>query len=411
MARKARPSIGPPEHEVEPDDDEDRRGEGEERHNPDIDRAEGQGGGLERARADPPAVGGEHLEQRILDDDREPEGDEERRQDVLAEGAVEDDELERPAECEHDRDSDEQRQERTDAERRDDHQDEVGCEHDQVAMGEVDQPHDAEDEAEARGEERVEAAEQHALHDRVEPVHARHPEIGGMDVLAAQLGRRARKRDAPLHHAIDPVRDLERLADILLDDDQRRPRRADAREGGVDVADHDRREPEAQLVAEEHAGIGHQRATDRDHLLLAARERRARTAPPLAEDGEQRVDRIEAPRSRPLLVGADDEVLLDAERGEEPPPLRHHRDSEIDDRRRGQRADGPAVEADGVGRVPYDAGDGAEQRRLAGAVGADDRHRLARLEHHVDAEQRLEIAVAGRQAPGLEEGHQTSIPR
>ena len=33
------------------------------------------------------------------------------------------------------------------------------------------------------------------------------------------------------------------------------------------------------------------------------------------------------------------------------------------------------------------------------------------LERDVDAEQRLEVAVEGRQAPGLEEGHQTSIPR
>ena len=37
--------------------------------------------------------------------------------------------------------------------------------------------------------------------------------------------------------------------------------------------------------------------------------------------------------------------------------------------------------------------------------------RLARLERDVDAEQRLEIAVEGRQAAGFEERHQTSIPR
>ena len=104
-------------------------------------------------------------------------------------------------------------------ERRDDHQDQVGGEHDQVAMGEVDQAHDAEDEAEARGEQRVEAAEQDALHDGVEPVHARHPEIGGVDCVARQLGRRARQRDAALHHAVDAIGHLQRLADILLDDD------------------------------------------------------------------------------------------------------------------------------------------------------------------------------------------------
>ena len=60
-------------------------------------------------------------------------------------------------------------------ERRDEHQDQIGGEHDQVAMGEIDQPHDAEDEAEAGGEQRIEPAEQDALDDRVEPVHAAAP--------------------------------------------------------------------------------------------------------------------------------------------------------------------------------------------------------------------------------------------
>ncbi len=49
------------------------------------------------------------------------------------------------------------------------------------------------------------------------------------------------------------------------------------------------------------------------------------------------------------------------------------------------------------------AGDGAQQRRLAGAVGADDGERLAGIETDVDAEQRLEVAVEGRQAVGFEQ--------
>jgi hypothetical protein len=54
-------------------------------------------------------------------------------------------------------------------------EDEVGAEHDEVAMGEVDEPHDAEDQAEPGGEERVEPAEQDALDDGIEPVHAAAP--------------------------------------------------------------------------------------------------------------------------------------------------------------------------------------------------------------------------------------------
>ena len=50
----------------------------------------------------------------------------------------------------------------------------------------------------------------------------------------------------------------------------------DARQRLVDVADDDRREAEADLVAEQHARVRHQRAADRGHLLLAAGQRVAR---------------------------------------------------------------------------------------------------------------------------------------
>ena len=53
-------------------------------------------------------------------------------------------------------------------------------------MREIDQPHDAEDQRQAGGEQRIEAAEQHALDDRVERSSsiAQCPEIGGVDLLA-----------------------------------------------------------------------------------------------------------------------------------------------------------------------------------------------------------------------------------
>ena len=41
-------------------------------------------------------------------------------------------------------------------------------------MGEVDQPHDAEDERQAGGVERVEPAQEHALKDGVDPDHHPH---------------------------------------------------------------------------------------------------------------------------------------------------------------------------------------------------------------------------------------------
>ena len=74
-------------------------------------------------------------------------------------------------------------------------------------------------------------------------------------------------------------------------------------------------------------------------------------------------------------------------------------------------ADGEAVEADRVRRGREEAGDRFEEGRFAGAVGADDRHRLTGFERKADAEQRLEVAVEGGEVAGLEERHHASIPR
>ena len=111
--------------------------------------------------------------------------------------------------------------ERVEAERRDQRQDQKRGEDDEVAMGQIDQPHDAEDQRQAGGEQRVEAAEQHALDDGVEPAlmraHARNRRRGSAS--RDELGRRARQRDAAFLEAVDAVGDPQRLADVLLDDD------------------------------------------------------------------------------------------------------------------------------------------------------------------------------------------------
>ena len=91
-------------------------------------------------------------------------------------------------------------------------------------MGEIDQPHDAEDQRQAGRVERVEAAEEDALNDGVDPAESCHmPEIGGVDGVAGQLAGTARQRHPAFLEAIDAVGDGERLDDVLLDDDEARP--------------------------------------------------------------------------------------------------------------------------------------------------------------------------------------------
>ena len=132
----------------------------------------GSDAALERADLEPPAVGREGFEQPVLDDDRQAEGDQQRRQDVAAERAVEQERLQRVAEGEHDRHDDRAARSARHAERWSQREDEERGEHDQVAMREIDQPHDAEDQRQAGGEERVEAAEQDSLEERVEPAES-----------------------------------------------------------------------------------------------------------------------------------------------------------------------------------------------------------------------------------------------
>ena len=108
----------------------------------------------------------------------------------------------------HERDGQQQRQRDPDrhAERGGQHEPEVGATHGQVAVGQVDDPHHAERQREPAGDERVLAAEQQALDDRVDPGHvaaswSSEPregslaEVGGHHLLPAH--RRRPGRPAP----------------------------------------------------------------------------------------------------------------------------------------------------------------------------------------------------------------------
>ena len=72
-------------------------------------------------------------------------------------------------------------------------QDQEGAEHDQVAMREIDQPHDAEDQRQPGGEERIKPAEQDALESvSIQPSMRLQSEIGGVDGVAGQLAAAGR---------------------------------------------------------------------------------------------------------------------------------------------------------------------------------------------------------------------------
>ena len=108
----------------------------------------------------------------VLHDDGEAERHQQRRQNIAAQRAVENAKLQQIAEGRrHGDDHDEARQ-RMQAGQLDNQQGEIRGRDNQIAMRDVDQPHDPENQRQAGGKQRVEAANQDALNDGVDPMHA-----------------------------------------------------------------------------------------------------------------------------------------------------------------------------------------------------------------------------------------------
>ena len=113
-------------------------------------------------------VGAIGLEKAVLDDDRQAEGHQQDRQNALSDGALQQETLQDVAGAEGDRDQDQRNEKRRPAKRAGQRQEHEREQHDHVAMGDVDEAHDAKRERQAEGEQRIEAADKHALDDEVD---------------------------------------------------------------------------------------------------------------------------------------------------------------------------------------------------------------------------------------------------
>ena len=113
-----------------------------------------------------------------------------------------------------------------------------------------------------------------------------------------------------------------------------------------------------------------------------------------------------------VLESAELEVLAHGEERKDVPALRHERDAEVGPRPRRKPREVAAAETDRTAARNERAGDGAQGRRLSGAVGADqcDDLALGDLEREVAAHHRFAI---GELQPfrGEERGHAVAPPR
>ena len=132
-------------------------------------------------------------------------------------------------------------------------------------------------------------------------------------------------------------------------------------------------------------GFGHQRLSDRHHLLFAAGQVAGLAVPPVAQHREQPAD-VVVSLGEFVAAGARDqctcsEILLNGQIGEQPSSLHHLGNAVADDARRGAVVDVDPAETDRSFRDPaalgrQQPGDRPQHRRLAGTVGTqqcDDR--------------------------------------
>src|SRR5579885_1822121 len=162
-----------------------------------------------------------------------------------------------------------------------------------------------------------------------------HVEFADELVVVERVGRFASERDLAVHDDVAAVGNTDRLREVLLGHQHGElilvPQLLDL----VDHAPHpDRREPDRGLVDEEDARRGHQRAGEREHLLLTAAHAARELAAPLLQDREELVAGGEIALqliAGGAAVGAEVEILLHRELREKAATLRHERDAELDD--------------------------------------------------------------------------------
>ena len=95
-------------------------------------------------------------------------------------------------------------------------------------------------------------------------------------------------------------------------------------------------------------------------------------------------ERLCAPPAGDAAVAAELEVLAHGQCREKAPALRHEGDAVIAKAMSGHAGEGCAVDAQVAARVAVHPADGIDERRLAGAIRADDDHQRAGADCQVD---------------------------
>src|SRR5215831_11336012 len=162
-----------------------------------------------------------------------------------------------------------------------------------------------------------------------------HVELVDQLVVGEVLARAALVLDLPVHDHVTAVGDADRLVEVLLGHEDGQAVALLQLPDLVDrVDDEYRGKADRRLVDEQDLRGGHQRAGEREHLLLAAAHAAGELAAPLCKARESLVAERKVPghrRTRGLPRGAEQQVFLDGQLREKAPSFRHERYAEVDD--------------------------------------------------------------------------------
>src|SRR5260221_5603944 len=154
------------------------------------------------------------------------------------------------------------------------------------------------------------------------------------EFVVLQLARAACQANGADLEQIGAVDHLEHLLDVLFDDEDREPFRANAADEIENFLHHERSQPRGRLVHQQEPRPRHQCAANRAHLLLAPRERASRLLAPLLQPRKQLVDPSQLfgkMRACFRNESADPEIVLDAEFWKQTAVFRNVGDSALHD--------------------------------------------------------------------------------
>src|SRR5438876_514678 len=232
---------------------------------------------------------------------------------------------------------------------------------------------------------------------RAEAVESVNPQVlVELGDAEADLGRRALEDDAPAVEDDDVVGDVEDQLGVLLHEDDGEPLGLEATDRRHHLGHDLRRQSFRGLVHQQHPGVRHQRAGNREHLLLAARERSGDLVPALAQAWEERRHGVERPQHRQITArpaSGHREILAHGEAPKDTAALGHERDAVGGDRLRGAPGDGPAVDRHHAVSRRQQAHDDVQRRRLARTVAAEQAEQAALGEPQRHAVEHVAVGV------------------